>query len=86
LKKGDHAYEPVAHFHLSNGARLDRINVFANASKQGIQESWGCMVNYRYVESDLIANHEAYLCNGTITLSPKLDQRLNQLKTLLQRD
>ncbi|MES9833801.1 MAG: malonyl-CoA decarboxylase family protein [Candidatus Thiodiazotropha sp. DIVDIV] len=85
LKKGYHAYEPVAHFHLSNGARLERINIFANPSQQGMKESWGCMVNYRYEESDLVANHEAYLCNGDIALSSELEQRLNQLKTLLLR-
>ncbi|MET0055624.1 MAG: malonyl-CoA decarboxylase family protein [Candidatus Thiodiazotropha sp. 6PLUC10] len=86
LKKGDHAYEPVAHFHLSNGARLDRINILANPSEQGIRESWGCMVNYRYEESDLVANHETYLCSGHIALSSELEQRLKHLKTVLQRD
>ena len=86
FKKGDHAYEPVAHFHLSNGARLDRINIFANPSKQGMLESWGCMVNYRYIEEDLVANHESYLCTGRIALSQELDQRLNHLKSLLQRE
>lgn len=80
LKQGEHAYEPVAHFHLSNGARLDRINIFANPFERGIEESWGCMVNYRYEESDLVANHEAYLCSGQIALSSELEQRLATLK------
>jgi malonyl-CoA decarboxylase len=85
LKQGDHTYEPVAHFHLSNGARLDRINTVANPSRQGNQNAWGCMVNYRYEESELVANHEAYLCNGHIALSSELEQRLSHLKSLLQR-
>jgi malonyl-CoA decarboxylase len=86
LKQGDHAYDPVAHFHLSNGARLDRINLFANPTRRGTEHAWGCMVNYRYEESDLVANHETYLCTGRIALSKELEQRLERLKGLLQKD
>lgn len=42
------AHDPVAHFHLSNGARLERINWRANLSDRGLAESYGLMVNYRY--------------------------------------
>jgi malonyl-CoA decarboxylase len=79
LKKGEHAFEPVAHFHLSNGARLDRINLFANLSERGKSESWGCMVNYRYEEAELVANHEAYLNSGHIALSQDLQQRYQRM-------
>jgi malonyl-CoA decarboxylase len=84
LKKGEHAYEPVAHFHLSNGARLDRINLFANLSERGKAESWGCMVNYRYEEPDLVVNHEAYLNNGRIALSKDLQQSYQRIQSILQ--
>jgi malonyl-CoA decarboxylase len=86
MKHDAHAYEPVAHFHLSNGARLERINVFANPSSRGHRESWGCMVNFRYEESELVANHEAYLCEGHISLSTELEQRKEALKALVQRE
>lgn len=86
LKRGDHALEPVAHFHLSNGAQLDRINLFANPLPRGLHDAWGCMVNFRYTESDLVANHEAYLCEGRIVLSSQLQQRQAQLQALLDRD
>ncbi|MBP7334277.1 malonyl-CoA decarboxylase family protein [Niveispirillum sp.] len=42
------APDPVAHFHLSNGARVERINWRANLSDNGVAESYGLMVNYRY--------------------------------------
>ncbi|MEJ2423518.1 MAG: malonyl-CoA decarboxylase family protein [Candidatus Thiodiazotropha sp.] len=86
LKRGDHALEPVAHFHLSNGASLDRINVFANPSPRGNQDSWGCMVNYRYEAAQLVANHEAYLCDGHIALSAELEQGQSKLLSRLNQD
>ncbi len=86
LKRGLYAYEPVAQFHLSNGASLDRINLFANPTPRGNRDSWGCMVNYRYQASQLVANHEAYLCDGRIALSADLEQRQAQLLTRLTRD
>ncbi|MGH7907015.1 MAG: malonyl-CoA decarboxylase domain-containing protein [Candidatus Binataceae bacterium] len=42
------AADPVAHFHLSNGARIERINWMADLSPKGISQSYGLMVNYRY--------------------------------------
>ncbi len=79
IKRGESAFDPVAHFHLSNGARLERINRHANPSPRGLEESWGCMVNYHYHGDYVVANHEAYLCEGRITLSPELEKQLSQL-------
>ena len=42
------AIDPVANFHLSNGASLERLNWMANPAPYGIEESLGLMVNYRY--------------------------------------
>lgn len=42
------AYDPVANFHLSNGASIAGINYLANPSERGMRESYGMMVNYRY--------------------------------------
>ena len=32
-------YDPVANFHLSNGARLERVNPFADLSAARVEES-----------------------------------------------
>jgi malonyl-CoA decarboxylase len=79
MKRGQAASDPVAHFHLANGARLERINRFANPSPRGLEESWGCMVNYRYRSEEVVANHEAYVWDGRIALSRELERRLRQL-------
>ncbi|MFC3051415.1 malonyl-CoA decarboxylase domain-containing protein [Kordiimonas pumila] len=54
------APDPVAHFHLSNGARLERINWQANLSENAIAESYGLMVNYRYRPNYIEKCQEAY--------------------------
>lgn len=83
LKRNDRALDPVAHFHLSNGANLERINIDANTSQRGIDEAWGCMVNYRYENSYVVANHEAYVCDGTIALSKNMQRKYKQLLSKL---
>ncbi|HTX55022.1 MAG TPA: malonyl-CoA decarboxylase family protein, partial [Candidatus Baltobacteraceae bacterium] len=57
---GTHA-DPVARFHLHNGARLDRINWGADLSRRGLQQSLGTMVNYVYEPSTIERNHERFL-------------------------
>ncbi|MCB1490262.1 MAG: malonyl-CoA decarboxylase [Rhodobiaceae bacterium] len=52
--------DPVARFHLGNGARLERINAGADLSPNGIAASSGVMVNYVYDLKTVEANHEAY--------------------------
>ena len=63
------AIDPVANFHLSNGASLERINWMANPAPYGIEESFGLMVNYRYDRAKIAANAAAYLADGTISAS-----------------
>jgi malonyl-CoA decarboxylase len=63
------ARDPVAHFHLSNGARLERINPNADASARGLQQSAGMMVNYLYNLAEIEANHEAYSAQGKVAMS-----------------
>jgi malonyl-CoA decarboxylase len=66
-KRGDgNATDPVAHFHLSNGARVERLNWCADRSAKGLKQSAGLMVNYLYRLSDIEANHEAYASEGTV--------------------
>lgn len=53
--------DPVARFHLNNGARLERINVGADLSRKGLRQSLGLMVNYLYDLDQVEANHERFV-------------------------
>ncbi|MDQ0509483.1 malonyl-CoA decarboxylase [Ancylobacter amanitiformis] len=61
--------DPVARFHLGNGARLERINPFGDLSARGLQQAAGLMVNYRYILADIEKNHEAFFDKGEIVAS-----------------
>lgn len=63
------ARDPVAQFHLSNGARMERLNWQGDASAKGLAQSCGVMVNYLYRLSDIEANHEAYTGQGKVATS-----------------
>jgi len=58
------ALDPVAHFHLSNGARVERLNWRADVSENGLRQSCGLMVNYLYDPASIENNHEAYVGEG----------------------
>jgi malonyl-CoA decarboxylase len=68
-RRGAQAHDRVAHFHLSNGARIERLNANADLTAKGIRQSGGVMVNYRYKLSDIEANHERYRESGTVAAS-----------------
>jgi malonyl-CoA decarboxylase len=51
---------PVAKFHLGNGARLHQINWSADLSRKGLRESGALMVNYLYDLSSVEENHERF--------------------------
>jgi malonyl-CoA decarboxylase len=63
------ALDGVAHFHLSNGARLERINWLGDLSAKGLQQAAGLMINYLYLLDDIEENHEAYTGEGRVTAS-----------------
>ena len=69
-KLHDRAIDPVTHFHITNGARLDRINWLADTSSKGLRQSAGIMVNYLYKLADIERNHELYQETGEVPLSP----------------
>ncbi|MEQ1711739.1 MAG: malonyl-CoA decarboxylase family protein, partial [Hyphomicrobium sp.] len=52
--------DPVARFHLGNGASIERVNWMADLSQKGIRESHGLMVNYVYDLENIEKNHEAF--------------------------
>jgi malonyl-CoA decarboxylase len=64
--------DPVARFHLGNGARLERINWLGNNSPRSMQESFGIMVNYLYDRDTIEDNHKAFV-HGTIVRSQEVD-------------
>jgi malonyl-CoA decarboxylase len=70
------AVDPVARFHLGNGARLERINWLGNVAPRGVEESFALMVNYLYDPDAIEANHEAFARDGTVTRSPEIDALL----------
>ena len=68
--------DPVARFHLGNGARLEQINWLGNVAHRAIQESFGIMVNYLYDHDSIEDNHETFVRDGTIVRSPDVDALL----------
>ena len=69
-RQGERALDRVAHFHLSNGARLERINWLADTSANGLEQAAGTMVNYLYRLADIEKNHESYRGAGKIAAAP----------------
>jgi malonyl-CoA decarboxylase len=61
---GARALDPVAHFHLSNGARVERLNMLGDTSEKGARESATIMVNYLYDPVQIEDCHEAYVGEG----------------------
>jgi len=59
-KRRNRSIDPVANFHLTNGARVERINWLGDLSQKGLRDSCGLMVNYLYELKNIEANHELY--------------------------
>ena len=78
---GHKPLDPVARFHLGNGARLERIHAFADRSDKGVSESAGVMVNYLYDLPSVAENHEAFVHDGTVSVAPEI-ARLAHLSQL----
>ena len=68
-KRGDFPLDPVARFHLGNGAALDQIHWAADTSDVGRKRSIGLMVNYVYEEGEIEKNNEAYFAEGRVVAS-----------------
>jgi malonyl-CoA decarboxylase len=63
------ALDPVARFHLGNGASLNAIHWAADLSEKGLQQSIGLMVNYLYDLDSIEENHDAYFDQGKVATS-----------------
>ena len=77
-KRGARARDPVAHFHLTNGARLKRLNWLANVSGAGMRRSYGIMANYLYALDEIEANHEAYRDRGEVAAAAAVRELAEQ--------
>ncbi|MBR0753070.1 malonyl-CoA decarboxylase [Bradyrhizobium jicamae] len=68
--------DPVARFHLGNGARLERLNWLGDTSPKGLREAEGLMVNYLYDLRFIEENHEAFANSGTVVASDAIKTHL----------
>lgn len=70
------ALDPVANFHLRNGACIARINYKADMSDAGVQRSYGLMVNYEYDMVLVEERNRKYVVDGLIDVSPSIEDLL----------
>ncbi len=73
--------DPVARFHLGNGAKLERINWMGDLSAKGLAESYGVMVNYLYDLAEIERNHEAYANQGVVVASGAVKKLVPSART-----
>ncbi|KAJ7997727.1 hypothetical protein DPEC_G00215120 [Dallia pectoralis] len=79
-KRRGYALNPVANFHLQNGATMWRLNWHADTSPRGVANSCGIMVNYRYFLQDTLSNSAAYMQNRTIPATEQVLSLISQYK------
>jgi malonyl-CoA decarboxylase len=66
--------DPVARFHLSNGASVHDLHALADTSVNGLNNSFGAMVNYLYDMSKVESQHEAFAQSGEVIASKSVSQ------------
>ncbi|ODM96466.1 Malonyl-CoA decarboxylase, mitochondrial [Orchesella cincta] len=72
VKRRGYALDPVAHFHLKNGAVMWRLNWLGDESPRGLGQSCGMMVNYRYFLDNCENNSQNYMENQVIQASDQM--------------
>src|SRR6266403_842723 len=72
-KQGRDPLDPVARFHLGNGARLERLNWLGDTSPSGMRRAAGLMVNYVYRLGEVERNHEAYARDGRVAAARRFE-------------
>ena len=77
-KRRSFSYNPVAHFHIRNGASVWRLNWLADVSPRGMNQSFGIMTNYRYNLMDMVNNNIRYLTAGEIKFSNLVSEYLEK--------
>jgi malonyl-CoA decarboxylase len=61
--------DPVARFHLGNGAKVERLNPLGDLSSAAMGQSHGLMVNYLYELDQIEKNHEAFVNKNEVAAS-----------------
>ncbi len=77
-RKKDEPLDPVARFHLRNGASLKRINWLGDRSANGFQQSAGMLANYVYNPDEIVRNHERYVKDRKFAISSKIRDQVPQ--------
>ncbi|WP_316347201.1 malonyl-CoA decarboxylase [Desulfuromonas acetoxidans] len=70
--------DPVARFHLGNGARIEQLNWLGDVSSKGMRESCGLMINYLYALDDIKDNIEAYSQEKQIAAAPRIRKLISE--------
>ncbi len=73
-KQGEEPLDPVARFHLGNGAALERLNWMGDSSETGMARSAGMMVNYVYWLAEVERNHERYFREHAVVAAPAVEK------------
>ena len=79
-KEQNRPFDPVARFHLGNGARVERLNWLGDVSERGMRQSYGFMVNYLYALDDIERNVEVFARGGVVSASSQVTKLLNGAK------
>jgi malonyl-CoA decarboxylase len=66
--------DPVARFHLGNGAIVEQVHADADSSENGKLQSLGCMVNYLYDLEQVTKNHEDFVSEGKVIASKEIEK------------
>src|SRR5437868_8392793 len=74
VKQDAEPLDPVARFHLGNGAALERLNWMGDSSESGLGRSAGIMANYVYWLAEVERNHETYFREHEIVASPAIER------------
>ena len=78
--------DPVARFHLGNGARLEQLNWLGDVSPGGLRDGAGLMVNYLYDRRYIEANHEAYANQRSVAASSTVQRHLRKANRQLAQE
>jgi len=84
-RKDDQPLDPVARFHLGNGAALDQILPRADIYEKGLAQSAGVMVSYLYDLDKVIQNHEGYATNREVVYSSEVKSLLGERRKFPKR-
>jgi malonyl-CoA decarboxylase len=77
LAEGSQPLDPVARFHLGNGARIERLNWYGDPSTKGLKQSFGMMVNYLY-DLKRLDRARSSLLKGKVAQSAEIESLLKR--------